>query len=677
MRPLFIYLTLFICCAASGQDYKRTQNWYFGDKAGLSFATDPPTPLINGAMNTVEGCATISDTNGNLLFYSNGVTVWNKNHQVMENGSGLAGHESSTQAALIVPQPGNDSLFYVFTTYAVGSGPNGFRYSIVNLNRNSGLGAVTMKNVFLQNPVCEKLTATKHANGKDIWVLAHGFGNDLFYAYLLTANGLVDCPVISSVGAIHYDLSGNSAQGDMKFSPIGDLLAVCVFLEDKVEMFHFNKSKGELDELKYAILVQRPYSIEFSPQSSKIYITSRRNYFYQFTVDSDDSVIINTSKATLFNPPNLIDSYYRFAQIGADKRIYLALVDSNFIGVINYPDSSGAACGFEEKGVDLSPKVSKYGLPNFVTSYFYRPRADFSYDLDCETNTGTLHATETIAATSYTWQITKSGTQTLSGNPLTYQFQDTGNYTIELLAINGSDTARQSKTIFIHPAYSLDLGTDTILCTGENLTLDAGSGQHCYLWSDSSMGSTKTVDSTGLYFVKVVSGSFCTYYDSIRVSFIPEPPATIQITRKGDTLFANQGFDRYTWKKDHVPVQDSGIRYFILNAKGSYQVTGSDSLVGCFTVSSTIFTVDTLTGIHDPIKSYFRVYPNPAPRGEVITIQADQEPVQHLQLWDAMGKLVYEDKEPSTVKTFHTNQFIQGTYVLVINQSIRIMLIIN
>ena len=81
-------------------------NWYFGNKAGLSFNTDPPTPLTNGQLSTGEGCAAVSDLNGNLLFYTDGIYVYNKMHNVMPNGSGLMGDPSSTQSAIIVPQPG-------------------------------------------------------------------------------------------------------------------------------------------------------------------------------------------------------------------------------------------------------------------------------------------------------------------------------------------------------------------------------------------------------------------------------------------------------------------------------------------------------------------------------------------------------------------------------------------
>ena len=88
-------------------DAQRNNIWYFGRKAGLNFNQPAPVPLLNSAMNTDEGCSSICDANGHLLFYTNGVTVFDRNHKVMLNGEGLSGNISTSQSGLIVPHPGN------------------------------------------------------------------------------------------------------------------------------------------------------------------------------------------------------------------------------------------------------------------------------------------------------------------------------------------------------------------------------------------------------------------------------------------------------------------------------------------------------------------------------------------------------------------------------------------
>lgn len=98
---LFTFLLNFHLLIAQNQ----ANNWYFGVNAGLTFNTTPPSALTDGVVNTAEGSATMSDASGNLLFYTDGITVWNRNHQIMPNGTGLLGDPSAAQSAIIVPKP--------------------------------------------------------------------------------------------------------------------------------------------------------------------------------------------------------------------------------------------------------------------------------------------------------------------------------------------------------------------------------------------------------------------------------------------------------------------------------------------------------------------------------------------------------------------------------------------
>jgi hypothetical protein len=110
-------------------------------------------------MTTYEGCATATTKRGELLFYTDGQTVWNRQHQPMPGGRRLMGSGSSTQSALIVPDPGSGNIFYVFTVAPQGA-PDGLRYSVVDMTRDNGLGDVPRANSLLITPVAEKLAAT-------------------------------------------------------------------------------------------------------------------------------------------------------------------------------------------------------------------------------------------------------------------------------------------------------------------------------------------------------------------------------------------------------------------------------------------------------------------------------------------------------------------------------------
>ena len=85
---------------------KEFNHWYFGNYAGLDFTGGSPVYDGNSLIHFMESCAAISDTNGNLLFYTDGDTVVNANHQIMVNGTGLMGGYSASQGSLIIQDPG-------------------------------------------------------------------------------------------------------------------------------------------------------------------------------------------------------------------------------------------------------------------------------------------------------------------------------------------------------------------------------------------------------------------------------------------------------------------------------------------------------------------------------------------------------------------------------------------
>src|SRR5437868_11368155 len=109
---LTLVLMVFTGTLSSQNQFKK---WYFGNMAGLDFMTSPPTLLTNGAMSTSEGCAAISDSAGNLLFYTSGFTIWAKTHAVMANGSGLTGNSSTKQSVDRLTQPGSPNLYVDFS----------------------------------------------------------------------------------------------------------------------------------------------------------------------------------------------------------------------------------------------------------------------------------------------------------------------------------------------------------------------------------------------------------------------------------------------------------------------------------------------------------------------------------------------------------------------------------
>ncbi|MBX3162903.1 MAG: hypothetical protein KF900_00325 [Bacteroidetes bacterium] len=350
-----IFIYAFAGTLACAQN--ETAKWYFGQYAALDFMTNPPTILNNSAMNVLEGCASIADAAGNLLFYTDGVTVWNQQHTIMANGTGLWGGSTPSQSSIIIKQPGSINLYYVFTLEGlIGSG--GLSYSIVDMSLASGMGSVTIKNTSLYLGQCsEKLTATKHANGVDYWVMIHEYNTNNFRTYLLSSGG-VNPAIISSVGVTYNDFFF----GTMKFSSNGQKIGAAIYAPARtIELYDFNKSTGVVSNALTLATNVYAYGCEFSPDAMKFY--SYNNGIVQWDLNAGSNQAILSSSTTISN----MGDYSM--QLAPNGKIYITSQNSQSIHVINNPNVTGSGCNFVAYGQWLggSPHASSMGLPNIIS----------------------------------------------------------------------------------------------------------------------------------------------------------------------------------------------------------------------------------------------------------------------------------------------------------------------
>jgi len=357
-----------ILVISSVQAQSREGNiWYFGGKAGIDFKSGSPVALTDSEMGQYEGCAVISTSEGNLRFYTNGMMVWNKNHLPMPNGTGLVGDSSSTQAAIIVPKPESSDIYYIFTVDAFARA-NGLAYSTVDMTLNDGLGDIAVKNVPLWTPTAEKITAIRHRNQVDFWVISHGVNNNTFHAYLVTQSGVNATPVVSHSGSIHKvdkigDTTDRGSVGYLKASPNGNRLALAVSTQEGLfEIFDFDNETGNVSNPIQLAGYEYPYGVEFSADGTKLYGSLIYKGIYQFdlqAIDIQESVqLVGSSSSNL-----------GALQIAPDGNIYVARFDYGYLGVINNPNRLGGDSHYVDDGFYLEGRNSKYGLPTVFESF--------------------------------------------------------------------------------------------------------------------------------------------------------------------------------------------------------------------------------------------------------------------------------------------------------------------
>lgn len=383
MRKILTLVLLIILSGISAYAQKETNIWYFGIKAGVDFRSGKPVALSDGVLQTNEGCATICDKNGNLLFYTDGSKIWNRRHQTMPNGTGLRGSSTTTQSAVIVKLPESDSIYYVFTISPQCRSGVGLAYSIVDLGAGFQDGAVTKKNINLKSQMTERLTAVAHSNGTDIWIIGRSCNGNEFYTYLLTKDGITNAPVKSNAGGTYNSISGSDAIGYMKASPDGKLIAFVTYESNHLELLEFDNTSGKITSkiIHTSFDYEGLYGLEFSPGGSKLYISNYKESsdIYQFDLKSLDPDDFESSRKNITHKG--LSRTYSALQTGPDGKIYSSIQGSSYLNVINEPDKSGAFCDYEENAVYLGAnRKCALGLPNYVVSYIVQGCGEGSFE---------------------------------------------------------------------------------------------------------------------------------------------------------------------------------------------------------------------------------------------------------------------------------------------------------
>ena len=420
MKIISIILVLIIYSNSFSQNY-LSNIWYFGgydaygstNNAGLDFNNSQVTVIPgtgNSGISTQEGCATITNTNGELIFYTDGDNIWDKTHTVVKTNCG--GHFSSTQSAIIVPTPGNTNLFYVFTVGAasVTGGDRSLNYLTVEVdNSNATITSISSLTTLLQgtstattdDDVTEKIIAIKHSNGTDYWIVGHLCGTSIsdpnrfrFFTCELKSTGLdlstYATQSINTGGTVHGEAASYLGNiGYLKASPDGKMLASANFGAGMVDIYDFDNSNGAISYVEQ-VSFTKAYGLEFSPNASRTG-TSRTGFLYASGLDGASSKImrikLSAPMSAIWMPSTNglgitdIENYYAALQLAPDQKIYIAKCRINTSGEA----TSGSGClarindpnagtGLIDNDIDLgSANACWAGLPTLVSDFIILP----------------------------------------------------------------------------------------------------------------------------------------------------------------------------------------------------------------------------------------------------------------------------------------------------------------
>ncbi|MBL4644164.1 MAG: PKD domain-containing protein, partial [Flavobacteriaceae bacterium] len=475
MKKIILLLLLFYTSIFYSQ--RETDNWYFGRNAGVNFTSNKINTLTNSAMNTLDGTASLSDIHGNLLFYTNGETIWNKEHHIMENGDGLFGDKTNTQTSIIIPRPNRPGFYYVFYSKLEAKGPYiaGIYFSEIVISATYPLGKIIRKNQNLTHTTSEKLTAVHHADGKSIWLLNLSIEPDYTGAFILhkiTESG-ISLPLKTTMDHIVVN------KGQMKFSPDGKKIAIASYNNQYIYMYDFDAASGEITENQRIFLsldffhLFGAYGVEFSQDSKQLYASTREN--------DNGKIQYTILHLNLDSPPPFIERHSLYSnpvynpgslQLATNGKIYVSYYKSGsaatgkpnkYIDVINYPEKMGLESEYIHNTVFLENKTTYKGLPNFVQSYL---RTRIITENRCVFKQFNFKLDSYAEITQAKWDFGDGSTA--NGLTANHTYTSPGEYTITtLMTMNGVET-KVFKRIIVYALPDLIKNQELIQCDINN-----------------------------------------------------------------------------------------------------------------------------------------------------------------------------------------------------------------
>ncbi|RSC94027.1 T9SS type B sorting domain-containing protein [Tenacibaculum singaporense] len=484
MNKLFFLLLCLFSFFCFSQN--ETSNWVFGRKANLKFPVIPtatPSISLNSRLIAKSSSSCISNKNGDLLLYSDGVVVWNKHHKVLPNGALLFGDNEMTQQSIIIPKPDNNSIYYLFTVKTIlDVGPPdipvpvinpGLYYTIIDISINDG--TIIIKNEKLLDFEVGRITAVHHKDGKSIWVTTSGKEDASdsflsFYSFKIDQTG-INPPVVTNNLKYNGDFDGY-----LKFSPNGKKIASSNLKKDLL-IFDFDNETGVISNkqrlIKSLVFFDEPgvYGLEFSNDSNFLYTTSYDEStsietLYQYDLTSLHPTERISTISTTIQPS------YSSLQLNNYGKIYKSQIGQSspffgdYLSIINSPDKIGTECNFIENAISIENSSNK-GLPNFIQSYF---RTRILGNSGCVNTPLELKVDTYANITAINWDFGDGNTA--SNITPTHTYLSPGKYNIKAIITINDRQITTFKEVIIYPLPELKENQKLIQCDVNNDGID-------------------------------------------------------------------------------------------------------------------------------------------------------------------------------------------------------------
>jgi hypothetical protein len=572
----------------------------------------------------------------------------------------LAGGLEYQLAGCILPVPDQNNQYCYVAWYGPTSllplADFGIYYSLIDMNANGGKGKVIQKNIFVyEGQMTNHFAVCEHSNGKDWWVVTHGYGDNNFYKFLLTEIGVTFYDV-QSIGT-NYSSIFIYRFGGLDFSFDGNVM-VSVNAQGVIEQFNFDRCTGQLSNPifwgRQPLLTPSPNDfgarykgVTFAPNSFCYIHTVDTLYQYRLV----NNQLTNKTYCwydTLNDPfVNMVSVYYD----NINNKIYFSqpkgsIIDDPslqdyYLGVIEHPDSVGPACKVRFNGLYLNgrrapigfgPRVN-YNLGALGQAYPW-PQNDLKDGPPplCAGDSVRLGEWFSEPGIGYQWAPAAGLSCTTCHAPKAAPAQTT-TYTLYTTSTNAcgltADTATVTVTILQPSQAVINLGSDRTICAGDSLTIGMAPVPNvAYSWNTDATTAIIGIrpEQTTTYILQAVDtsagcGEPVPVLDTLTVTVLPRnvleatlPPDTAVCPGASLTLTpVLTGTGSVLWSTGattpSITVEPSQTTTYTVTFTG----TACDT-PGTATVTVTVLPLDASpcrTARPDATATQIRIYPNP------------------------------------------------------------------
>lgn len=471
-RGIFLLLILPLCYSSKGQ--RQNDYWIFGSSAGINWSAGN-SAFRPSNFFSLESCASVCDpVTGQLLFYSNGQEIYDRNFNPLQNGDNLKGNLSSTQGTLILPRPGKPGQYLLFTTpEATNTSLFGLHYSVIDMSLNGGLGAVPAneKNILLLDEVVEGLTYCFNRDSSAYWLITHERGSNRFVTFEINEAGIGKNKVFSPAGRIFKTYADH--MGYFKVSPDGTRLAFsntlkpnATYTYSQIELYTIDECGRIREDMVIGNVPLSTYGCEFSPNGRFLYFSGIESpsRLFQADLSLQNAAAVESSITEIGRATPIPNQFYYYGGLQRrGNKIYLAQSYFTALHCIEFPDLPGAACQFRESALILMDgSFSRYGLPQMVPGPLLPARTDTSQVKinradSCRSDSLRLSMQGLSSADSVQWTIVnqKGDTLYITGDTAIFATPDTGLYQAELRVFKACRTYLAYATIRLYDCKCL------------------------------------------------------------------------------------------------------------------------------------------------------------------------------------------------------------------------------